>query len=559
MPNNSVLPKSKLKRYTLPYLSITSSVVPLCSALFSVFFCASTYAKDYDLMWNDNPIKIEFDSSLNWGALLRTQNPDKNTINTPTSSKTPTEISYAATVLNGNDGDRNFNTGLISNRVGLTADMITTWQNYGTFIRARAYNDVYYTDHNPRDYQPKTGVEALGNSSDYNGDKLGKWQERAEAQSGRGFEFLDSYVYGNFDGDDHPLDIRLGRQVISWGESLAFPSSISSAQNSVDQEAGMGAGTVLKEIFRPIGSFYVQYGLTEALSVQSYYQYEHEGVLMAPAGTYWSEQDQLGSGGYTFYIPYLGAARRIDKFSDVKQGGQWGLATRYLTEGGTEFGIYNLRYHDRYASMSVSPLEHTYTTYYMEDIRLYGLSAATVIGKTNINGEISYRPNTAVVLAADPYGGAIVRGEFTQAQISWTNLFEPTEYYDNLTFVGEVVGWNYGAITGSGNEDKDLNNSNTKNGWAFRMMGFFAYKNIVDELDIEVPVVWEYTPDGSNFRSNTRNHASMASIGVTSNFYDWQFGIIYTQFDGPSSSKPIPDLYMTNDRDNLAFSIKLNF
>ena len=549
---------------------------------------------------DDDPVKVEIDTLLNYSTMWRVQGSDPNNIRPPKAA--PGEVfndvkyGYAQFQPNGNDSNRNFDTGLVSNRIAFLSEMNATWHDYGLFVRARAFYDAYYMDHNPNTYKPEIPFpeDLLTRAfDDYAGDEddIGSWSSSVDSQLGKKFEFLDFFAYGSFVVGDRMLDLRVGRQVISWGESLAFQNSISFAQNSIDADAGRAGGTVLKEIFRPLGAVYAQYALSDSISIGAYVHYEHEGVLLSPAGSYWSEQDYLGAGGEKLLLPVLGEATRIDLEDDVKTSGQWGISLTYLLESGAELGFYNLHYHDKAPSVRVDT-DNTlnpgadptidcqndslavikencglhYYTYYMEDIRLYGASFATVWGTTNVNGEISYRPNSATVLDSndvktdkhDP--GEIVRGEYMQAQFAWVHLFRPTQYYDDFIFVGEIVGWQFGKTDRSGHEDVDLNNSNSKGGWAFRLMTDFVYKNVFQGLDVTVPFSWVYTPDGNNWVADARHHASQFSTGLKGNYMSvWEIEFIYTQFDGPGGSTPNQNFYHTRDRDNITFSLKHNF
>ena len=42
-----------------------------------------------------------------------------------------------------------------------------------------------------------------------------------------GIALLDAYVYTNFNAGSVPIDLRLGRQVVNWGESTFIQNGIS--------------------------------------------------------------------------------------------------------------------------------------------------------------------------------------------------------------------------------------------------------------------------------------------------------------------------------------------
>ncbi len=52
----------------------------------------------------------------------------------------------------------------------------------------------------------------------------------------KGIALLDAYLYYSFDAGSVPIDLRLGRQVVSWGESTFIQNGIN-AINPVDVTA----------------------------------------------------------------------------------------------------------------------------------------------------------------------------------------------------------------------------------------------------------------------------------------------------------------------------------
>ena len=69
---------------------------------------------------------------------------------------------------------------------------------------------------------------------------------------------LDAYVYGSFDVGETDLQLRLGRQVINWGESI-FIQGVNQT-NPIDVPAARRAGAELKEILMPVWMAVFQLG-----------------------------------------------------------------------------------------------------------------------------------------------------------------------------------------------------------------------------------------------------------------------------------------------------------
>lgn len=174
-----------------------------------------------------------------------------------------------------------------------------------------------------------------------------------------GIQLLDAYVYGNFDFGNTPVDLRLGRQVVSWGESTFIQGGINST-NPFDVSALRRPGAELKEGLLPVGMLYMNAGISENLSIEAYYQYEWEKTQVDGCGTFFSTADFVSDGcnslpvgasyglNDAYALQYgLSPTRIADEEPD--DGGQYGVAFRYYAPelNDTEFGLYFLNYHSR--------------------------------------------------------------------------------------------------------------------------------------------------------------------------------------------------------------------
>ena len=108
---------------------------------------------------------------------------------------------------NTNDGDQNFDKGLISNRLDLLSEFDLRYKRkYGLRLSGAAwYDDVY----NKSNDNPGAFGGALVNSRSVDYDEF---TDDTEKLHGRKAELLDAFVYGRFDVADKPATVRLGRQ-----------------------------------------------------------------------------------------------------------------------------------------------------------------------------------------------------------------------------------------------------------------------------------------------------------------------------------------------------------
>lgn len=81
---------------------------------------------------------------------------------------------------------------------------------FGAFVRVKYWYDMELKDGDRPHGNGPNGYAAGTPLSDDGFSDTAKFS---------GIQLLDAYVYGSFDIADMPLDVRLGRQVVSWGES----------------------------------------------------------------------------------------------------------------------------------------------------------------------------------------------------------------------------------------------------------------------------------------------------------------------------------------------------
>lgn len=530
-------------------------------------------AFDFDIPMGDESIEIEWTNTVKYGAQYRLQNPSKE----GTTPKQPSQMlivtdqdeyfrqgAQASRILNGNDGNLN-SKGLVSNRLSLLSELNIGYKNFGLFARMRGWYDAAYQG------KPEAWSPLLG----FNGRTLNRYPAETRDYLGAHHELLDLYASARFDIFGRPASIRVGRQVIGWGESLAFSNSIMSAINPVDAVAGTAAGIDLKEITLPTEAIYFQMALTEGLTLQTYMQWKHRPINMVPAGSFWSQQDFLGRGGQQFIIGGVGALQRND--IDANDMGQWGVAIKWLIDGGTEFGFYGLNYHDKAASFASNVQNGTYDVDYKENIALYGFSFSTAIGTANLSGELSYRRNAPIILDSSCVPGVPGQSPYTpcfdhapgetttasvyQAQVSFVHILGNVVIADQLTTTGELMGWAYSDVDKADLSDAEtVSNTNTPQGLGSLLRAELAYYSVAPSMNILIPMTWQYGISGTNLRSNSQEGVSIFSLGVTFDFdFDFKTGIVYTQYDGESDDQFDKNYYMLNDRDNVSFNMSYSF
>ena len=160
--------------------------------------------------------------------------------------------------------------------------------------------------------------------------------------------------------------MRLGQQVINWGEGVFFPNGINTI-NPVDVHALLTPGAQLKEALIPVKALYGSIGLTENLSFEAFVQFEWEETKVPGCGTYYSTTDLNGDkgceGGFYSFGGESGATvlgepaevfnLPVGKEIEGDDNDQFGLAIRYFIEDlGVDLAGYYVRYNSRLPLLS---------------------------------------------------------------------------------------------------------------------------------------------------------------------------------------------------------------
>jgi len=322
---------------------------------------ASTLAVPaFAVTFNVGEIEGSFDSSLSVGASWSTANPDKDLIGEANGG-----TGYTQT---GDDGRLNFKKGETFSKIfkGIH-DLELKYGDSGVFVRGKYWYD----------FELKDESRLFKDIDDSN---------RKQAAQASGSEILDAFVYHNYAIADQPGSVRLGKQVVSWGESNFIQNGIN-AINPVDVAAFRRPGAEVKEGLIPVNMFYVSQSLTDNLSAEAFYQIEWDQTVVDNCGTFFSSADVAADGctdnfnilnsqlvgllegldGVNALNPALAPVSAADvgvnytqegliirrgADRDARDDGQWGMALRWQGDN-TEYGGYFMNYHSRTPILSV--------------------------------------------------------------------------------------------------------------------------------------------------------------------------------------------------------------
>lgn len=226
-------------------------------------------------------------------------------------------------------------------------------------------------------------LSGAGNGESFPGDAKSQLEFKAR--------LLDFWVSKQFALKGEQARIRVGNQVVSWGESLFLPGGINQT-NAMDIMRLSQPGTQLKEVFlpAPIASFAT--GLGKGFNIEGYVQTRWNKNYFPPLGSYWSTAT-IGNGADAYGA--FGAATA----HEPRNGGQYGVALHYQPEAiQANFGLYAMRYHDKAPVIGFNSAAGAFQFSYLEDRTLFGISTNFPLGDWAIGSELSYRPKDAVAL-----------------------------------------------------------------------------------------------------------------------------------------------------------------
>jgi hypothetical protein len=253
-------------------------------------------------------------------------------------------------------------------------------------------------------------------------------------------QLLDLWAEKDFTLNGEQAHVRLGNQVLNWGESY-FASGGINQTNSVDIQKLLIPGTQLKQALLPAPMLSFATGLSHGVSAEGYYQFQWNGNRYPPVGTYWSVGNSFGRGavagtgsttngnangvdagtiagagsgnaatlssintgllnGQYAGPPYNSIGILVNTVLPSEYKPQFGFKVNYKPRGvDVNLGFYYENYTDKSPVLS-SLSNGTGRFSYLENRQLFGVSANFALGDWAIGTELSYRPHDAVALSS---------------------------------------------------------------------------------------------------------------------------------------------------------------
>jgi hypothetical protein len=385
---------------------------------------------------------------------------------------------------NVNDGDRNFDVGIVSSRLDLLSEADVVYKkNFGVRLSGAGWYDPIYRDRLDSNSQNNPTPNHIGNGTPVlplgflNGSQTnGLNSYTKDRNGGVDGELLDAFAFAKFQLGEVPLSVRVGRHTIYWGEAF-FPAAgangISYGQSPLDLAKALSMpGVELKEIFRPLNQVSFSMQPTKELVIAGQYYLQWESDIFPEGGSYLGMVDPLMNSGESTILPNILAglggpfatqpALWIRNSGDrtPRQARDWGLKVAYSPEAlDATFGLYYRNYSDKmpqvlgtnfgalpsppFTAGSMAPLSYCFD--YKSNIDLYGISFAKNIMGVSVGSEISYRRNTPLASSWYSEGGA--RGDTMHAVLNFLTLLPQSVLSDGGTGILEFAYGRWNKVT----------------------------------------------------------------------------------------------------------------
>jgi len=364
-------------------------------AIWGVGVFAAPHARAVD--FQQGAITGSWDTTVSFGSAWRLEAPDCNLIATANGGcgRSP----------NIDDGNLNYQKNdIFSKAFKAVSELSLNAGNVGAFIRGSALYDVDAMDGDTR----RTPLS-----------------HDAKNLVGSYVRLLDAFGYWRFDLGAKPSELRLGRQVVSWGESTFIQGGINTI-NHFDVSALRVPGSELKEAFLPqeMAVFNVQF--SNQWSAQALYLFDWDDTEPEPAGSFFSANDFATPGGQRVVLgfgaysdqgvdfrplggPLISNFQQVPRSDtrDPSDQGQFGFNVKLFLPGfnnGTELGLYFLNYHSRLPVIS----SHTGTQAGLGNafgaLNAAGAAAQALAGGQPLNSAIALGTALGVQRAAQAGG-----------------------------------------------------------------------------------------------------------------------------------------------------------
>ena len=331
---------------------------------------------------------------------------------------------------------------IVTNRLDLLSEVDVNYKSlFGARVSGSAWYDRAYDNHTVTSPAVNGVIPTSYFNNQYNGTV-------SRYVNGPSAEFLDAFVWSNFNLGVVPVNVKLGRHSIVWGEGLLLGAhAVSYSQAPVDgQKAVSSPGIETKEVFLPVNQMSFKAQVTSDLTLAGQYAFEWKPLRAPNGGTYLMGADTAPN------VDRLGVApgTAFTKANPLEPSarGNWGLSARMNVEQiNSTLGLYYRSFNDYAPETGIqfnAPGQFRFV--YPQDVKLIGASFARAIGPVSFGSELSYRQNGHLNSKSSfsNYAGMDkqntgARGDTLHAVVNGIYLLPKTPMWDTGSLIAELA------------------------------------------------------------------------------------------------------------------------
>lgn len=491
---------------------------------------------------------------------------------------------------NIDDGDHNFDVGIVGNRLDILSEFDASWKKtYGIRFSGAGWYDLRY-DQRLDNRSPSTSNHLVNGLP-----AVGLGGETKRLYRGPDGELLDAFGFANLTLGDVPVNLKVGRHTVIWGESIfgsGGTQGIAYGQAPIDVGKALALpGIELKELYRPLNQVSATVQATPHLAFGAQYFLEWEPMRMPASGSYLSFADLLWTGGESLLTPPppigLGIVRNGGDI-DPGNANNWGVMARWSPEwlGGT-LGLYFRNFSDMGGQMHISPVSGSYNFVFPSDIQLYGVSLSQQIAGISVGMEMNYRhrmPLQSEAAVIGPFPGATAgslphngdtfgaRGDTVHAVLNTLKLLSKTPVFDGGTFMTEFVWDRWLSVTDGqtlfkGRDGYSGADRVTRDHVAGTVLFSPTWYQVISGVDLSMPMSVSLGLLGTSAMAGEVNNKNAGQYGIGFSadiFQRYTASLNYAGFFGSSTSTPAgvvanSPLANLKDRDMVTLTLKTTF
>ncbi len=569
----------------------------ICCCIFAQFGCHALQASAVDYTVGD--LNISWDSQVIAGSGIRTDAPSCSLVGGPPGTAGCSGVGNAAQWGNGSLGDLNYK----------------KWQPYSAYLKGTT--ELLISDQDGYKFMLRdTFIYDQGAAN-----SIVPLDHSAKSTVAPNNQLLDLWISKSYSIDGQSGHVRFGNQVLNWGESYFAVGGLN-ATNSLDIQKLNTPGVQVKEAVLPSPMLSIAQGLGNGFNLETYYQLYWNHDRFPAVGTYWSTSNQLGAGAIPAYTnssnynisSYPGDPTALvttyAPTKNARNSGEYGFNLHYKPQSSAlDLGLYMENYHDKMPVSGYDAVSGKNYQQYLEDRKVYGLSANLPVGDFAVGAEISYRPRDAVALTgcfagtgnvlnanASTYAGSCQQWkdmDKIQTDVVGQLNMQPSDYpilkklgADFAVFTIEGTMVTYPGVTTNGLVNSTQGGTSVVQGYAAGYGAWLSGTNAANQIvaskgssnsegmtvdfnwtyDGTLVPGWQVNPGVTFFAAvhgDTPNPLGQYLQGAKSlNFYTyfnqnpsvWQAGVNFTYFFGGNAvSQPY------SDRSNIGVFVTRNF